>query len=71
MSVTIPASELKGKFVEYVDKDWKFRIGKVHRVSGSYITLRPRGAWKKCRVRKEQVKYRVTPKKKQGIDWTK
>jgi hypothetical protein len=71
MSVAIPASELKGKFVEYIDRDWKFRIGRVQRVRGGFVTLRARGEWKKRRVRKDQIRFRVTPKKKQDIDWTK
>jgi hypothetical protein len=71
MSVSIPASELKGMFVEYIDRDWKFRIAKVRRVEKNFLTVLPRGHLKKCRVKREQVKFRVTPKTKQDIDWDK
>lgn len=63
-----PSRELKGQYIEFIDKDLKFRIGKVRKVSGNFITVGKRGE-RGTRVHRDRIKFRVTPKTKQEIDW--
>jgi hypothetical protein len=66
----IKKNELKGKYVEYIDRDGMFRIAKVAKISGSWLSLK-RIDWKKHeRVHKDKVLGRMRPKLgKEEIEW--
>jgi len=36
----IKKDDLKGKFVQFLDKNWQHRIGRVSRISGRMLTLK-------------------------------
>ncbi len=54
----IHKSELKGKFVEYLDRDGKLRTNKVLRVSGSFLTVVDASKWKR-RVHIDKVNCQI------------
>jgi hypothetical protein len=72
----IHKTELKGKYVTYVDKQYKIRTEKVVRVSGNYLTVRTTRRIKnlhkfpKRRIYKDQVLGRQHRKKgMEKIKW--
>jgi hypothetical protein len=67
----INKNDLHGKFVLYLDKDEKERIGKVMKVSGNYLTVKNCLGVRK-RVYMDKVKGRQFRKRGlEEIDWKK
>ncbi len=52
----IHKDDLKGKNIEYIDRDGKFRIGKVIKISGNTLTVM-NCLKKKTRVNLDDVKW--------------
>jgi hypothetical protein len=60
--------DLKGKYVSYTDKDWKFRTHKVVRITGNTLTVKDI-LGKRTRVHKDKIIGRQLKKKVQSIEW--
>lgn len=66
----IHKSELKGKYVSYLDKDGKNRIEKVVAITGNTLTMQ-NVLKRRRRVEKDAVIGRQMPKKGlEPIDWS-
>jgi hypothetical protein len=65
----ISKQELKGKYVSYYDSDGKFRIGKVRKIVGNYLTVINANGSRR-RVYRDRVLGRQFPKKGlEEIEW--
>lgn len=65
----VSKDKLKGKYVEYRDRNEATRIGKVRRVGPNFLTVKP-AIQKKVRVPKERVLCKITRSgRRYAIDW--
>jgi hypothetical protein len=63
----IPWSGLKGHYIQYIDRNDAFRVGKVRRVVGRRYCIVGKRGERGERVPRDRVQFRVTPKKKYPI----
>ena len=64
---TMKGEDLIGRFVEYHDKEWATRAGKVKKVYGSKATIELK--YGRTTLRYERVPLRNIIKVKVGRDW--
>jgi hypothetical protein len=65
----IRKKDLRGKYVEYLDRDGKNRIGRVVNIVGSWLTVK-NILGRRRRVHKDRVLCRMRPKLgKEEIEW--
>lgn len=64
----IPKTELKGKHICFLDRDGKYRIGRVLKVNGSNVTVRTADKCKR-RVHRERIFGRQLRKEMEEISW--
>lgn len=72
----IPKSELKGKPVQFIDRDGKYRIARVYRISGRTLSVgikknRQRLFWQRIHPDKDTIHGVIIRKKLVSIDWKK
>lgn len=63
----IEKSDLKGKYITFIDKDGKFRTNKVIKIIGNTLTVKD-AIGRRRRIKMDKVIGRQTPKKLEEIE---
>ena len=66
----IKKSELKGKYISYIDNDGKYRVNKVIKITGNSVTVKD-ALKRRRRIARERILGRQYPSKGlEDIDWS-